>query len=64
MLRRGVNRIRELVQGKDLRIKYIRGHQGEVGNDLADSKTKAAISLQMPMPIFPQELWQLAYEGE
>ena len=57
-------RIRDLVQGKELTIKYIRAHQGEVGNELADSKAKAAISLPMPKPVFPQELWQVSYEGE
>ena len=56
VLRRWVNRIRELVQGKELTIKYIRAHQGEVGNDLADSNAEVAISLPMPKPVFPQEL--------
>ena len=64
LLRRWVNRIRDLVRDKGLRINYIRAHQGEVGNDLADSKAKAAVSLPLPMPVFPHELWQVSYEGE
>ena len=64
ILRPWVNRIRELVQGKELRINYIRAHQGAVGNDLADSKAKADISLPMPKPVFPHDLWQVSYEGE
>ena len=64
ILRCWVDRIRELVQDKDLSIKYIRAHQGEVGNDLADSKAKATISLPMPKPVFPHDLWQVSYEGE
>ena len=53
IFRRRVNRIRALVQDKGLRINYIRAHQGEVGNDLAVSKAKAAISLPMPKPVSP-----------
>ena len=64
LLRRWVNGIRELVQGKELTIKYSREHQREVGNDLADTKAKGAISLPIPMPIFSKELWQMANEGE
>ena len=63
-MRLWVNRIRELVQDKKLSINYIRAHQGEVGNDLADSKAKAAISLPMPKLVFPHDLWQVSYEGE
>ena len=56
ILGRWVNRMRDLVQDKELRINYIRAHQGEFGNDLADSKAKAAISLPMPKPVFPHDL--------
>ena len=56
VLGRWVNRMRELVQSKELMIKYVRAHQGEVGNELAGSKAKLAISLPMPMLVFPQEL--------
>ena len=63
-MRRWVNRIREFLQDKELRINYIRAHQGKVGNDLADSNAEAAISLPMPKPVFPHDLWQVSYEGE
>ena len=40
VLRRWFNRIRELVQSKELTLKYVRAHQGEVGNELADQATR------------------------
>ena len=64
ILRRWVERIRQVVTSKELVIKHIKAHVGEVGNDLADSKAKAAVSLPLPKPVFPHEPWLLSREGE
>ena len=64
ILRRWVEIIRQVTTSKELVIKHIKAHVGEVGNDLADSKAKAAVSLPLPKPVFPREPWLLSCEGE
>ena len=64
ILRQWVERIRQVTTSKELVIKHIKAHVGEVGNDLADSKAKAAVSLPLPKPVFPREPWLLSCEGE
>ena len=64
VLGRWVHRIRNLLAQKNLRLKHVRGHTGEAGNELVDRLAKRSCRLPTQHPQFPEQAWDVCFQGE
>ena len=60
-----IRHIREGIILKDLGVQYVPGHQGILGNELADEAARVAQELLPPPKVHhPQRPWEVCYGGE